>query len=628
MAQDFSLRLITQRAAGGDPIVRERRLAGPDLSIGRAPDNDIVLTDLAVDPRHALIRSTAPGRVLVESLSGLPFEAEGKPVERIELALSDIPQLKFGDYTIALANGLDDTVQVVVTREEAEHAPNPSIFSLRARMFGRRRMAWALGAGIFLLCLLVPLFGSGLLRGSRIHPDQQWSTGPLSQAHAFLEADCNACHQRAFVAVRDSACLSCHSAKQTPQQLASMSERLRREGSAFRPILVAEHGAEGIPADEIHKRLRKAAPPPKGAGALAEVVSTVFNHRSDRCASCHLEHTTPLPKPGTRVAMASRPAKPTLVVVRDCQACHARLKMRLPDTRLIDTPDWSRHPRFRPQVTRGGRDEAHPPRLWLTSNPREETGLTFSHDLHLDPIGGPARQAVALNRTIPGAAPMTCASCHQRDGKGFRPVEMMKDCEACHSLAFTRGPGGELVKLPHKPPAEVAAFLNANYPAQAAGLFRAAFSSGGACMGCHTITWSNGAPTVAPVHLAQRFLPRGDFDHSVKQHGGGSRDEMVCRDCHRSAAERADPDANVRQPWRVSTQASDLMIPDKGSCDACHGNPHAKAGDQAPADCQECHSFHTPGAATCAPQDRPLSLTRWSASEPPRCEKPKDLAAR
>ena len=43
MSQLFHLKLITQRAAGGDPIIRERQLPGPELTIGRATDADILL---------------------------------------------------------------------------------------------------------------------------------------------------------------------------------------------------------------------------------------------------------------------------------------------------------------------------------------------------------------------------------------------------------------------------------------------------------------------------------------------------------------------------------------------------------------------------------------------------------
>jgi hypothetical protein len=620
LAQDFQLRLITQRAGGGDPIVRERRAPGPELAVGRAAENDIVLADLSIDPQHAKIRNLGGGRVVVESVSGQGFQSGGRTVQRAELNVAGNPVLGFGSYSLSLEPGTDDTVTIVVTREEPDAAASPSVFSLRAKVFSRRRMAWAFGAGILLICLLVPVFGSGLLRGAKIHPDQQWSSGPLSQAHAFLETDCNACHQKAFVAVRDQACLSCHM-KQAPAQQAALDKRLQDLGSPYRTLQVAEHGQAGLPSDEIHKRLRKGWPSDKEG--LAAKIQAVFNHPDDRCASCHIEHTTPAGKPGQAVAATPRPEKPTLVVVQTCETCHATLKMRLKDTQLIDTPDWGKHPRFRPMVTRGGRAEAHPPRLALASNPREDNGLIFPHDLHVDPLGGPARQAVALGRARAGASPVTCTSCHDRRGSGFKPVEMEEDCEACHSLAFARGPGGQLAKLPHDEPEKVLAYLNGFYRGapQAGGIFRAAFAPGGACVDCHTITRNaSGFPVVARVHLAQSFMPRGDFNHAIEQHGGKSTDELVCRDCHRSSGLRNDAAA---PKWRLSSDAHDLMMPDKAQCDSCHGNAKAAQSDQAGADCQQCHSFHAPSLAACDPDERPLAGFRWTAAEPPRCERKK-----
>ena len=48
MAQTITLRLITRQAGGGE-IVRVRQVAGSEAMIGRAPDCDIHLPDLAVD---------------------------------------------------------------------------------------------------------------------------------------------------------------------------------------------------------------------------------------------------------------------------------------------------------------------------------------------------------------------------------------------------------------------------------------------------------------------------------------------------------------------------------------------------------------------------------------------------
>ncbi|PZQ51015.1 MAG: hypothetical protein DI570_25135, partial [Phenylobacterium zucineum] len=67
MAQEFHLRLITQRAGGGDPIVRDRSVAGGEATIGRDEANDIVLADLSIDLEHARMRFSGPGRVRIES---------------------------------------------------------------------------------------------------------------------------------------------------------------------------------------------------------------------------------------------------------------------------------------------------------------------------------------------------------------------------------------------------------------------------------------------------------------------------------------------------------------------------------------------------------------------------------
>ena len=613
MAQVFALRLVTQRAAGGAPIVRERKVASASLNIGRSAENDIVLADLAVDPRHARIRVTGPGQVLVETVGGLPFIVDGKSVTRAELNVASNPTLVFGDYTLSLGPGaVDDEIAVAVTRVEADIPPNPSVFSLQATVFNRRRMAWVLGLGVLAACLIIPIFFSGLFQGAKIRPDQQWSSGPLSQAHAFLESDCQACHQKAFVAVRDNACLTCHG-KQAPAAQAALDRRVQAQRSPLRPISVAEHGLDGGMRPDVHKRLIKAEP---ASADWSKRIQAVFNHPTDRCASCHIEHTHSTGPQGAKTGPAPRQEKPTLVVVQDCQACHTGLKDRLKDTTLVDTPDWGKHPKFRPIVTRGGEDKPGP-RLWLTSNPREETGLIFPHDTHLNPLGGPARQAIGLGRTHPGASPVTCTSCHARQGEGFKPVEMERDCEACHSLAFA-SQGGRLVKLPHEEPAKVAAFLNTFYGGggAAGSVYRAAFSPGGACVDCHKISWQGAAAVVAPVHLSQSFMPRAGFNHAIEQHGAKSVDEMVCRDCHRAPSVKANAAA---PPWRISANADDLMMPDKAQCETCHGNPKAAKADSAPADCKTCHAFHNTGQPTCEPQERSITVRSWANDAPPKC---------
>lgn len=613
MAQEFHLKLITERAAGGDPIVRERTLLGPALSIGRASDNDIVLADLSIDPQHAKLRFSGSGRVTLESVSGLSFTLNGRSTQSVEFAVASGAVAVFGEYHLTFGAAPDDGASVTVTREVHDDHPSPSLFSLKAPVFGRRNMAWTLGGGILLLCLLVPLIGTLWLSHLQIHPDQQWSSGPLSKSHAFLEKDCKSCHTNAFVAVRDEACISCHKAGLEVAAEAKMLARSKDGGSPFEPRLVVDHAA--------HDKLRKAAPLPESFGPkIGAIVQRAFNHPTDRCASCHIEHTKPAKGQVVDVKVPLQD-KPTLVVVQDCESCHSQLKMRLGNTELIDTPNWGRHPGFRPLIMTSAGEKPTFQRVALTGVPQEKNGLIFPHKMHLDPLGGVARQAMELGKANGYGSALECASCHARDaaGTGFRPIEMEKDCGACHSLAYARV-GGVLKKLPHGELQKVVDTLSGRnlsmsnvsdrirpgtirptaFAATGAGAHAATFSKGGACYDCHTITWAGDSVRMAPVKLTQRYMPRGAFDHSVPEHGGPGTSKaggFECVDCHKA---------------KTSEKTADVLIPDLGTCAKCHGQPKTKTAAADDADCTTCHSFHAPGKATPPPGHPPLETLRWS----------------
>ena len=430
MAQEFHLKLITQRAAGGDPIVRERRVPGPTATIGRATDSDIVLTDLSVDPHHAKITFAGPGRLTMESVSGGSFKLNGRDTQRVDFNVSSKPVAAFGVYRMAFEPEDDGGALITVTKEEDDYHPSPSIFSLKAPVFGRRNMAWVLGVGIVLIGLLIPLIAAGWLSQAKIHPDQQWSTGPLSKSHAFLETDCKSCHAKSFVAVRDTACLSCHQAGPDVGAEAKVLASVKDRGSPFEPRLAPAHASS--------EDLRTAMPLPDAIGPkIGAIVQKAFNHPTDRCASCHIEHTKPQKVAGED-PKAPLSDKPRMVVVNDCESCHSKLKARLTKTELLDTPDWGRHPTFRPLImTSAAGPKPTFQRTELKMAPQERNGLIFPHKMHLDPLGGVARQAIELGKGRGYGAALECASCHQRDaaGTGFRPVEMEKDCGTCHSLA-------------------------------------------------------------------------------------------------------------------------------------------------------------------------------------------------
>jgi len=599
----FVLRQITRRVSGAE-IVRENVLTTEAPRIGRGADCEIRLPDLAVSLHHATLTEAGSGKVEVTSAGREPFGVDGRFVNHIVVDVAKVPRLVFGDHVLTLSSG--EGGRTLVTLTLAEPAEGDLISGVaaggviaKARVFGRRRIAWTLGLGIAALCLLWPLAAFYGHLNARIDADQQWSTGPLSTAHAFLEADCQSCHQEAFVAVKDTTCKTCHGGDRTPQAMQASAASVRRAGSTDTLSFVKDHAPR--------QRILWGAPPPDHFGGQATAwFRRAFNLPEQRCASCHVEHV------GNPVAGRAAEPEPTLMPTQTCVQCHAGMSHRLTDTDLVDTPSWVRHPNLRPTLP----GPNGPTRVSMNDRPREASGLTFPHRLHLSPGGGPARMAQTLGGRGYGAA-LTCANCHRPEDKGggFTAVQMEQDCGTCHSLDFAT-PGG-IRQLPHGEPAKVVAALggwlggggpfagnpNANRrrpgqigegsgpssspPVGAASVtaVNGAFGSGGACFDCHTVLRS---PTlgIQRVRTPTTFLSRGAFDHSVKEHRLDRRGQPNCAQCHAAS---------------TSDKSADLLLPSIATCAECHGQTLARTPAAAPANCETCHSFHAPSHPTPRP---------------------------
>ncbi|MDB5479254.1 MAG: hypothetical protein JWO83_307, partial [Caulobacteraceae bacterium] len=132
----FAIRTITRSATGENIVHRPQIVEADEVVVGRGADCDVRLADLAVSLRHARIRRTGPGRVLVESLGSEPFEVGTKFTSRAELNLADKPVLVFGSHVLTLSlSDEDGSVLVDVTRrdtgpETASAVNEDKIFSL------------------------------------------------------------------------------------------------------------------------------------------------------------------------------------------------------------------------------------------------------------------------------------------------------------------------------------------------------------------------------------------------------------------------------------------------------------------------------------------------------------------
>ena len=580
----FLVRTVS-RTADGREIVRAVTIDADVLTIGRDASNDVHLPDLAVEPFHARLRLLSPTRVVAETVNGLGFGVDGRSTTQTEIDPQRGAELRFGGYLLKLAS---DEGQVALRIERTGALSDAmaarderTAFTIQGLLPGKRIGAWGFALLVLAAFLVAPIWSWASYRDARtrpvgLHADAAWSSGPLSRAHHGLEGECQACHDKAFVSVQDNKCIACHT---------------------------------GIHDHADPRRQIAAMAPPDFGKRVGNIFKVAFGKPvGQRCVDCHSEHEGAGPMPATAQAF--------------CTDCHATMKARLTDTKLTNAGDFgTAHPQFRPAVSgAGGRG-----RVSLDDRPVEDNGLKFPHDVHLSATNGVARMAQTMRAAQGWGAKLECRDCHMltADGVRFQPVDMERNCQACHSLGFERI-GGTVRTLRHGDPAQTIADLRAYYratgPARpigiggmerrrpgdyAAGEARgdyaqglrsygaggvdAPFIQGGACYDCHVIDRTGGAETngwhIRHVVQPMRYLDHGWFDH--KAHATES-----CTSCHAAITSKA---------------ASDVLIPGIGklgdtggkTCRSCHGGEasHAKV----PSGCAMCHDYHVAGQAPWRP---------------------------
>ena len=580
----FLLRQISHTGDGRE-IVRTRTLDGDRVTVGRSATSDIALADLAVSPDHAVIERTDDRRLSVVAVGTLGFAVDGRTTLRATIDSAKGGEIALGTHRITVSREPDGQIALTVAQVEAAAAHDDTgAFSLRGLLPGKRPTAWLLVVAILVGFLAVPIWGFLHREDERsiyaLHTDKSWSSGPLSAAHHALEGKCEACHQQAFVSVRDTSCRACHKDAH-------------------------DHAAPD--------RIARARAAPGAGGQILATVSHAFGKPgAGACVDCHTEHKGAGPMPPTPQAF--------------CADCHAALDRRLTDTKIGNAADFGTlHPQFRPLVATTAGTKPILARVSLDADPRDASGLKFPHKLHLDARGGVARMAQTLGKQ--GA--LACADCHtpSADGTRFLPVSMERNCQSCHSLAYDRV-GGTLRTLRHGDTAQMIADLRAMYrstgpvrppelggmarrqpglyaqgqlyhayfgavaarPADGEAAVRAVFSTGGACFDCHTATppGVNGAAdwTVTPVRQPTRYMQHGWFDHAAHR-------TETCASCHSGA--------------KTSMRSEDVLLPGIKTCRTCHGG--ATSAAKVPSNCALCHSYHIGDGAPWTPRD-PLTASR------------------
>ena len=578
----FIVRQIST-TSDGRQIVRPTTHNVSQLLIGRDAACEVHLTDLAVEMRHAMLSVADTGKVRVESLGSLGFDADGRSVDSIDIDPRAGSELRFGSHRLTVS--FDDGAVIVsvervgVLSDSFDEKDVNSLFKLQGLLPGRRPSAWAFVGLVLALFLIWPIWTYATYSGVKkrdpgFHADKMWESGALSLAHRSLENNCQACHVNKFEAVTDKTCLTCHK-------------------------------------DDAHDhadpaRIARAKAPPGMGGTIKASFQHAFGIPQGRCVECHTEHE------------GAGKMQPT--AQQFCSDCHATLKSRLTDTILPNASDFGTgHPNFRPVLTAGiDGDKRLTHRVELAGSVSEDNGLKFPHDIHLSKTNGIARMAQTMRAEQGWGASLECKDCHKKtaDGVRFQPVDMETNCSMCHSLAFDKV-GGTIRTLRHGQPAQVVADLRAFYrstgperpinlsgmarrrpgdyfanetannfaagarawPGRADDAIAAVFSRGGACYDCHVVTPTAVGWNVRKVFQPTRYMHKGWFDHEAHK-------QEDCASCHKAGQ---------------SNKATDLLIPNLQSCRTCHvggtGDSLTSVKKPVESSCAMCHDYHTDGGA-------------------------------
>ncbi|QGN54682.1 cytochrome c3 family protein [Novosphingobium sp. Gsoil 351] len=595
----FLVRQIALKASGGE-LERAKRVDGDEMKIGRDSSCGLHLPDLGVDPEHALVTQLDESHIEVESLNGQPFEVDGQSVQRKEIDVTLGSELKFGSHRIKVGlyeskfSGIRFPSFTVRRETPVSHSNSDpetnEAYTLKGLVPSKRMSAWAFAAMVLLAFLAWPIWSyasysdlalkKNAERPAGYHADKSWESGKLSKAHASLENDCQACHVKPFVAVRDNACQTCHT---------KVHDHIKDTGR-----LIQARGAPG------------------GFAAFQRAVATTFNKPAGRCVECHTEHE------------GAGDMAPT--EQKFCTDCHAGLKTRLPDTRLPDAADFgTSHPQLMPTVVVDPSNAMNPMTKQIAWSPtaKEFSGVKFTHAQHLSTVNGVAQMVRRRPNEFPDQEGLNCENCHQSDPSGvwYKPVVMEEACQTCHSLTFDKV-GGTFRTLRHGEPEQVVADLRGFfaagapprpinldsmsrrvpgdraaaetasdyaravrfYPTEAGQAINMLFNKGGACFDCHNITRNGSAATagynVQNVVQTQRYYHKGWFTHA-------KHTKFDCVDCHVKA--------------KTSNDATDLLVPGldgEGGCRTCHvGGTGAKLASShvkqaVDSSCAMCHDYH------------------------------------
>lgn len=564
-----------------------RAVSGETLSLGRAAACKIFLPDPRIRLEHALIRRAEDGFLYLEATG--PMAIDQRTQTHVRLVVGQ--KITIGPYDF-----------IVEQIEDGPETPDPRLtlsYALRAAASGtgaantadmqvgvvpgwlsRRAMAWVLSLVVLVLCGAWPVW------------------------HAFQPAEAESATLPAN-AVKTAQAPATDAGRMQAQLQRWVGSHGKNLDTFWNPGAIAS-AHQGFAQDcrschdKPFERVTDASCTHCHKNVGDHVSDPTVAHNTitgQRCATCHKEH------------QGAAGMRTTDTV--GCAQCHGNIRTYAPLTTQANVSDFAReHPEFRLSMRQ--RDAAGTVlRVRQTAQLREDSGLVFPHDIHLDKAGikSPTGPATSGGRVV-----LECASCHTPDAAGarFEPVTMARNCQSCHRLSVD--PQAPEREVPHAKPEvvevavrEIYASLavdrypvplvtfnallqrpTASAPAyrstsagrwveqQSRGAFQNMFAkANGVCTTCHMVQaqqTSAKAPAswqVPAVVSTAHWMPKSTFSHA--QHKNAE-----CVTCHSA---------------ETSKVSADVLIPDLQSCRTCHAGAKPDK-EKVVSQCDSCHGFH------------------------------------
>lgn len=557
------IRFVQLKGSGRE--VRELSLSTDRATLGRGTDQTIQINDRRIPLKHSKL-TFKNGKVELRANGSFTFAVNDTATGQAKLSPGDVVDISGHKLRVLVE---DDAIVVEIELSDTQPEALRDRFTTRLRQLNIpiRTFSWVLFAAVLSIGVIIPstglIFGMESLRQSPLPDDTVWLAGRLHDTHVFLGDKCENCHTVPFVPAQEVDCLNCH-------------------------LSINHHfDTEKLGRDYFV---------------------------GDTCQDCHREHNGP--------EAITRRDQPT------CTDCHEDLANAGYESNLQTVSDFlNDHPPFMVSVL-----EMQDDKNWLLKrfdmwddDLEEDSNLKFPHDIHMDPDGVMGEEDYVI---------MECTDCHgtEKGGMRMKTVTMEQHCASCHDLTFDPASPDRVV--PHGNPADLVNLLRGYYAyeffqenaepgstsvqvapiptrkARRPGKRKQLISdfqmnvpnqSGSkaakeyvdkrvnqaasmlfeqrTCIVCHELEMPSDSASkpgsadaanikVVPVRLTPDWMPMAEFSHDSHQN-------MACEGCHEAA-------------W--SDTATDVMMPDIGTCRTCHGGEHAE--DKLQSTCISCHKFH------------------------------------